>query len=110
MSIIVGHPETRDAWISKGYVIVQENTLDHKGVTYTHWELMHPDHNCLKQMRTGLCQLDRGHRGRHTTVAFYCDMCGKYRKGEPYRKYYDINGDLDVVGCFMCQEVLPGRI
>lgn len=57
-----------------------------------------PTKTCLHTMRDGLCLMDLGHRGRHTTVVFYCDSCGKTRRGSPYRS----NEDADF--CFMCLE------
>jgi hypothetical protein len=40
--------------------------------------------SCGEEMRTGACVLDPGHPGRHTTVGFYCDLCGKMRRGQPH--------------------------
>jgi len=64
-----------------------------------------PEMTCLHPMRDGMCEGDKDHRGRHSTVWFWCDDCGKSRRGEPYRKYYDVNGDLDLTFCFMCYRV-----
>jgi hypothetical protein len=38
---------------------------------------------CARPMRGGTCNLEAGHRGRHTTVAWSCDGCGKLRRGSP---------------------------
>ena len=53
---------------------------------------------CGKPMRYGPCEMKQGHRGRHTTVAFYCDGCGKTRRGQPHREYREEG----VAFCFMC--------
>lgn len=54
---------------------------------------------CGHPMRDGPCKMDEGHRGRHTTVAFYCDGCGKMRRGQP------VAADADVAICFFCMYV-----
>lgn len=51
---------------------------------------------CQHMLRDGQCAMDDKHRGRHTTVAFYCDGCGKMRRGRPVQE------DQDVAICFMC--------
>jgi hypothetical protein len=56
-------------------------------------------------MRDGLCRMDPDHKGRHTTVAYYCDGCGQMRRSHPVAHYYDINGDIDASLCFMCVTV-----
>lgn len=61
---------------------------------------------CGKEMRTGNCTMDADHRGRHTTVSFYCDGCGKVRRGTPvgqYRNPWD--GTTEAIFCFMCMRV-----
>lgn len=60
---------------------------------------------CGKPLRTGQCVLDADHRGRHTTVAFYCDCCGKMRRGSPDVIGRDINGDPDIAACWFCTHV-----
>ncbi len=63
---------------------------------------------CAKPMRDGYCQLHPDHRGRHTTVAFYCDACGHMRRGStPAAVAYDVNGDVDVEVCWFCVNVGP---
>lgn len=52
---------------------------------------------CQHQLRDGQCAMDDGHRGRHTTVAFFCDGCGKMRRGSPVAQ------DEHVTICFMCK-------
>jgi hypothetical protein len=65
-------------------------------------ELAHPDTTCLADMRNGKCLLDPDHRGRHTTVAFYCDSCGKMRRGRPEAHTYDANDDPTTDHCYLC--------
>jgi hypothetical protein len=60
---------------------------------------------CDKPMRDGPCVMDLDHRGRHTTVGFYCDCCGKTRRGTPESQLRDINGTVDVVACWFCVNV-----
>ena len=56
---------------------------------------MHP-------LSTGLCTMDKGHNGRHTTVSFWCDVCGKMRRGSP--AYVDVDADEygKAQACWMC--------
>jgi len=58
--------------------------------------------DCRKPMRDGSCVLDYEHRGRHSTVGFYCDACGKMRRGTPEGFAYDTDGVLDVTFCWFC--------
>ncbi len=51
---------------------------------------------CGKSMRGGTCDLYEGHNGRHTTVAFYCDVCGKMRRGQPF------GADEHIAFCWFC--------
>jgi hypothetical protein len=62
--------------------------------------------DCGSQMRDGPCLLDSDHRGRHTTVGFYCDSCGKMRRGQPAGQQTDTDGVVDVVFCWFCLNVL----
>ncbi len=57
---------------------------------------------CGKAMRDGYCVMDPDHRGRHTTVGFYCDACGKVRRGQPVGQAVDTDGVVDVVFCWFC--------
>lgn len=64
---------------------------------------------CDTPLRTGPCQMDAGHKGRHSTAVFTCDACGKRRRGQPFR-YNEVrlgDGSVDdVFGfCFMCVTV-----
>ena len=65
---------------------------------------------CGEEMRTGTCTLDPDHRGRHTTMSFYCDICGKQRRGSaPHAVIKELMGDgywEDMAQvCFMCAVV-----
>lgn len=61
---------------------------------------------CEELLRDGYCVLDPDHRGRHTTVGFYCDACGKMRRGTPETMAHDADGVIDVVFCWFCVNVL----
>ncbi len=62
---------------------------------------------CEELLRDGYCVLDPEHRGRHTTVGFYCDLCGKMRRGSaPAAQLRDVNGEVDVEACWFCVNVL----
>jgi len=56
--------------------------------------------------RGGTCVLDNDHHGRHTTSAFYCDACGKMRRGQPsaVEEVRLGDGTLDdrFYFCFLC--------
>jgi hypothetical protein len=68
-------------------------------------------YQCDHPMRSGSCELDEGHRGRHSTVAFYCDACGHMRRGHPHLFAFERQSDgvNELIGdfCFMCCEVYP---
>lgn len=65
---------------------------------------------CNVILRGGfVCQLDADHKGRHTSVAFWCDSCQKYRRGTPARIECDGNGDPDVSLCWFCLNVTIPR-
>ena len=61
---------------------------------------------CRIEMRDGTCTMDPGHRGRHTTVSFYCDLCGKQRRGQPHHVITEMMSDgyrePQAQACFMC--------
>ena len=63
---------------------------------------------CERPMRRyGSCQLDAGHRGRCSTVAHYCDGCGKRRRSAPEsvaRNQWD--GEVEAQFCWFCVRVL----
>lgn len=55
--------------------------------------------------------MDPDHRGRHTTVSFGCDVCGKQRRGRgtPIMariSYYETEHVGDI--CFMCEHDIDG--
>lgn len=78
---------------SQGYVVVGADWTGRR-VDMEHAGLI-----CLSAMRDGPCRLDKGHRGRCSTVAFYCDGCGKRRRGAPR------SANEDVAFCFLCVDV-----
>jgi hypothetical protein len=55
---------------------------------------------CGKPMRDGNCNMEVGHRGRHSTVAWRCDGCDKTRTSRPEAD--DPDGGRY---CFMCVKV-----
>jgi hypothetical protein len=65
---------------------------------------------CKREMQTGNCVLDLNHRGRCTTVGFYCDSCGRMRRGQPHVHATQLMSDgyrepvADI--CFMCSRGL----
>lgn len=65
---------------------------------------------CEQPMRDGTCQMDAGHRGRHTTVAYYCDYCGKTRRSvETFFERQSDGYDEPVADvCFMCKHDIDG--
>lgn len=71
--------------------------------------LAHPNDTCLRQLRTGLCTMDKDHRGRCSTVTFNCDSCGKTRRGHYDSCARDSDGEIDVVFCWFCTNVLYPR-
>ena len=80
-------------------------------------DIAHPKDTCLHKMRGwseqtydyikreidpvrhihhGFCLMTLGHRGRHSTIVYFCDICDQARRGTPsYR-------DNNVKACFMC--------
>lgn len=67
---------------------------------------------CETVLRTGRCEMDGGHRGRHTTVAFFCDECQKMRRGRPYthggQRMSDGTFEVAADFCWFCIEVKYG--
>lgn len=68
---------------------------------------MTPDeYYCHRQLRNGPCTMRRNHRGRCSTVTFYCDVCGKIRRGTGIairqRISYDETEHVADM-CFLCQ-------
>lgn len=64
-------------------------------------------------MRDGFCEVESGHRGRCSTVAFYCDGCGRQCRGQPHATHQDLqsDGNYEPVAdfCFMCTRGLRGK-
>lgn len=64
---------------------------------------------CETQLRDGQCEMDEGHRGRHTTVAHYCDVCGRMRRGQGYpimQRQSDGYNEWVATMCFLCSRGL----
>jgi hypothetical protein len=103
-------------YLEDGYIEVQRDSyFSEKDQKKFHrlW-LANPEDTCLRKMRGwkagnevqhGFCTMDKGHRGKCSTVTFYCDGCGKTRRGRPHRVY----DEEEVQFCFMCMEVDNGR-
>lgn len=99
------HESMVDEMLARGYVEVYRYTRTNPktGEDFTRVTLVDPETTCAFRMPMGdLCCLDKGHKGaRHASHwnVYYCDACGKARRGRPYRS------DEDVAICFMCQEI-----
>lgn len=103
---VVGE-DTVTEYVEKGYLVVETTTGAYLGEKYERVWLAHPDRTCLHPMRgwnadhrkqMGFCTMDAGHRGRHSTVTFFCDGCGLTRRGQPYRT----DNEAGVQFCWMC--------
>lgn len=102
------HETTVPEYLAKGYVAVSDRTYQAADrPEFRRVWLANPATTCLHQMREwtngpehhhGLCTLDVGHRGRHSTVSFYCDGCHKTRRGEPTIE----DRDQGIAFCWMC--------
>ena len=58
---------------------------------------------CDHPMRNGTCQLDPGHRGRHTTAAHgRCDGCSRVMRTPPYAYSRDGEHERGLAFCFLC--------
>lgn len=89
------HPSRTQEYVDKGYVKIGDK---HNWV-----HLENPEHTCLKEMRGGKkCLLDKDHNGVHSSVVFYCDPCGKTRRGYPSNVGLDPDGAVDINICFFC--------
>lgn len=62
---------------------------------------------CSKPLRDGPCQMDSGHKGRCSTVAFYCDGCGNMRRGHPHAQGAGPDGVAEADFCWFCCNVGP---
>ena len=56
-----------------------------------------PAHWCGQKMQTGTCNMQPGHKGRHTTVAWECDGCGKSQRSHPEYRHPEAGWY-----CFLC--------
>jgi hypothetical protein len=84
----------------RGYVWVRDTHGDQR------CDLADPETTCLRPMAGPLpCALDRGHRGDCSSITFYCDACGRRRRGSPHRTAFDPDGVPDAHFCFLCVEV-----
>lgn len=63
---------------------------------------------CKHVLRTGKCTLDAGHKGRHSSVTWICDACGKKRRGSVYAYSRDGEYENGLAFCFMCAGPLRG--
>src|SRR4051794_18811003 len=57
---------------------------------------------CNRAMRDGCCNMDAGHRGRCTTVAWTCDGCGQTRRSAVAAWARDGEYERGLGYCFMC--------
>lgn len=90
----------------EGYVWVPAQRWRHKRWSEDWAELEHPDDTCLAVLRFDFCRLDKGHRGRCSSVTFYCDGCNKHRRGAPASSPTDRDGSVLVNFCWFCVSVL----
>lgn len=101
--MIFVHPNDIQRHIDSGYALVDDP--EHRGRTC----MVSRKRTCLREMRTGRCLMDEGHRGRCSTAVFYCETCGKARRGQPYRteqvRLGDGSIDDEFSFCFMCARV-----
>jgi hypothetical protein len=94
-------------YVDDGWVIVGVRKCRYQGNRHTPseptrggWRVMvcDPATTCLHQLRSGKCRMDKDHRGRHSTVVFGCDGCGKTVRGTPASSH----PDEGVAFCFLC--------
>lgn len=90
------HESRRAELETKGYALVEQRDNGWIGFVKT-------EDTCLRPMRTGVCLMSKGHRGRCSTVVFYCDACGKTRRGHAHIEVYNAYDEcVEVEICFMC--------
>ena len=102
MSIFVA-PNDEQEWLNKNYVVISRRfDSQHKPTVV---EFGDPNDLCLQPLKkwktqleesSGLCSMRKNHRGRCSTITFFCDVCGNFRRGSPFRS------DEDIAACFMC--------
>lgn len=77
--------------------------LKQDGRIYTLHSESHPEGVCGHAMRGGrFCTMNHDHRGRHASVTYLCDGCGKRRRGQPHRWAPDGEYEMGLAFCFMC--------
>lgn len=89
------HPALRAEYEAQGWVVVRPCA---EGAPRL--DIAHPDRTCLRVMRGGRCELDKGHRSRCSTVVFFCDICHRARRGQPFRT--EQAPDEQFAYCFPC--------
>lgn len=100
------HSSNVPSLVRDGYVEIKRTQHEYKGEVFERVDMAHPSRTCLRVMQTKeLCLMDKDHRGRCSSVVFFCDGCQKTRRGIPAGYAYDDNGDVDVVFCWFCQNV-----
>lgn len=94
------HGSRVQQYLDNGYVVVRE--IGGAEVVDRWLWIADPTKVCLEPLRGGACEGEKAHRGRHSTVWFECDACGRTRRGYPHRQEMDGDGVPDVSFCFMC--------
>lgn len=84
------HVSRLPEYLDRGWVVVREVG------TGGRVEIVDPATTCLHPTRNGPCLLKPQHRGHHATVVFYCDCCGKARRGTPHQS------DGEIAICYPC--------
>lgn len=92
-TVLIENPEV---YSPSRYVVIGTSMHEYDGLRYERTILADRKTTCLHELRSGYCTMDKGHKGRHSTVTFGCDGCGKTRRGQPYRS------NEEVAMCFMC--------
>jgi hypothetical protein len=71
-----------------------------RGWNSTHQVHDHYDRNVgtREHVHHGFCLLDKDHKGRHSTVVFYCDGCERTLRGEAHASHRDEG----VAFCYLC--------
>lgn len=94
--------DRRQAMLDEGYMEVKAEPRWEKAG----WlKFLNPELECCHPMRTGLCERSKDHKGKHTTVVFCCELCGRVVPGQPYRQgVYYLYGEIEDVFdyCFPC--------
>lgn len=81
---------------AKGYVVIDRPHPERV-------EMTHPNDTCLHPLRGGVqCLMEKGHKGRHSSSVFNCDICGKYRRGTPAA----VDSEAGIGQCWFCLNIL----